>query len=162
MSIGRRKPAASARSACPRCASTPRGARWRGQEYLRCGGCETGWWDRVTLGRVATLASDSLDARVVSAEVDAAPARVAGGDCPACGVSQMETAVWNEIPIHRCAACGTTGLAQAALVGRLREQRRAAARQVARSSVRGMFLSVLGPLLDFVPLARDRYLFPAD
>ena len=155
-------PSEMARSVCPRCSASPRGARWRGQPYLRCDGCESGWWDRVALGRVATLVPDALEAHVASAEIDAARGTSIDGDCPACAASRMEMAVWGETPIHRCAACGTTGIAQTALVRRHRAQRREAARKVARSTARGMIFSVLGPLIDFVPIYLDRVLFPPD
>ena len=70
----------------------------------------------MALGRVATLVPDALEARVASAEIDAAQGTAVGGRCPACGDSRMETAVWGETPIHRCAACGTTGIGRTALV----------------------------------------------
>lgn len=149
-------------ASCPRCSAPLLGARWRRQEVLECRGCDTGWWDRVALGRAATLVSDSLEARLASAEIEAAVGSPAPGRCPACADTRMETADWGSIPIHRCGACGTTGLTQQALVGRVRVQRRDAARKVARSTARGMIISLLGPILDFLPLALDRVLFRPD
>lgn len=74
----------------------------------------------------------------------------------------METALWEEAPIHRCGTCGTTGVELAALVGRHRAQRRDAARRAARTTARGMVITMLGPLLDFLPLALDRFLFRSE
>lgn len=79
-----------------------------------------------------------------------------------CGHSLLQIAVWGDTPIHRCGGCGTTGIAQTALVRRHRQQRREAASKVARSTARGMLLSVLGPMLDFMPLFLDRLLFPSE